>query len=101
MDTAQHAGNILEAWRFRDLSRFNAALDEAFRACMGGIPVSRLEAEREEILQSVVEHLRGTTVPSNWKTSQAARRSRCCTISAQAATKKKILIRSQKILQEL
>jgi hypothetical protein len=59
MDTAQHAGNILEAWRFRDLSRFNAALHEAFRACMGGIPVSRLEAEREEILQSVVEHLRG------------------------------------------
>lgn len=58
MDTAQHAGNILEAWRFRDLSKLNAALDEALLACAACISVSRLEAEREEMLQSVAEHLR-------------------------------------------
>lgn len=58
MDTAQHAGNILEAWRFRDLSKFNAALDGASQASSGSVSVSLLEAEREEMLQSIVEHLR-------------------------------------------
>lgn len=58
MDTAQHAGNILKAWRFRDLSKFNAALDGASQACSGSVPVSLLEAEREEMLQSIIEHLR-------------------------------------------
>jgi hypothetical protein len=67
MDTAQHAGNILEAWRFRDLSKFNAALDGASQTCSGGVSVSLLEAEREEMLQSIVEHLRRYDIPQQFE----------------------------------
>lgn len=67
MDTAQHAGNILEAWRLRDVSKFNAALDGASRACSGSFSVSSLEAEREEMLQSIVEHVRRCDGPRQFE----------------------------------
>jgi hypothetical protein len=63
MNTAQHAGIILKAWEFRNLSKFNAALDQAVFACNTSFSASRLEAEREEMLQSVVEDLQKRNDP--------------------------------------
>ena len=59
MNIAQHASNILEAWKVRDTSGLGAALETASASCQRAPSVSRLENEREEMLQSIVEHLRG------------------------------------------
>ncbi len=58
MNAAQHASQILQAWKFRDVSNFETALDSAFASCAAPRPHSHLESEREEVLQSIVEHLR-------------------------------------------
>jgi hypothetical protein len=63
MNTSQHAGNILKAWKFKNLSNFNAALDQALVASRTGFSASPLEAEREEILRSVVEHIQEGNSP--------------------------------------
>jgi hypothetical protein len=63
MNTSQHAGNILEAWRFKDLSNFNAVLDQALAACKAGFCPTSLEAEREEVLGSIVEHIQKRNNP--------------------------------------
>ncbi len=57
MSIAQHAEKILEAWEIENLSDFNAALDEALVACSAHSPASPLEAEREEMLESIIEHI--------------------------------------------
>lgn len=59
MNIAQHASNILEAWKVRDTSGLGAALETASASCKAAPSVSRLENEKEEMLQSIVEHLRG------------------------------------------
>jgi hypothetical protein len=58
MNTAQLASNILQAWRYQDRSRLGTALDSASNSCTGTRAGSNLEIEREEMLQSIVEHLR-------------------------------------------
>ncbi len=58
MNAAQCAGQILQAWKLRDVSNFETALDSASASCTASRPLSDLESEREELLQSVVEHLR-------------------------------------------
>jgi hypothetical protein len=63
MNTSQHADNILEAWKFKNLSNFNAALDHALVACKAGVSASPLETEREEILRSVVEYIQERNSP--------------------------------------
>jgi hypothetical protein len=63
MSTAQHAENILEAWKDKNLSNFTAALDEALAVCGTTLPPSRLEAERAEMLQSIVENLQKRNDP--------------------------------------
>ncbi len=58
MNSAEHAGEILQAWRFHDRSGFTTALDSAFVSCTAVRSISRFESECREVLQSVVEHLR-------------------------------------------
>ena len=59
MNSAQHASNILEAWRYMDRSGLGTALDRAAASFGGTQSISRFESEREEMLQSIIEHLRG------------------------------------------
>ncbi len=58
MNTAQHAGKILEAWSFADRSSLDDALDGASVSCSSVRSISRFEFEKQEMLQSIVEHLR-------------------------------------------
>ncbi len=58
MNAAQHAGQILQAWKFRNVSHFETALNDAFSSCTPSASLSHLESERAEVLQSVIEHLR-------------------------------------------
>ncbi len=58
MTAAQHAGEILQAWQFREAASLETALDSALASCTASEPLSGLEAERAEVLQSIVAHLR-------------------------------------------
>jgi hypothetical protein len=58
MTIAQHATNILTAWKFDDPSGLGAALESASSAQSGQRPSSDLEHEQGEMLESIVEHLR-------------------------------------------
>ncbi len=58
MNAAQHASQILEAWRRKDRCNLESVLDRAFLSCTASRHVSRLENEREELLWSIVEHLK-------------------------------------------
>lgn len=62
MSTAQHAGRILEAWKRADPAAFQIEVEGALAACRTVRPVSALELEQRELLESVAEHLksRGT-----------------------------------------
>lgn len=75
MNIAQHATNILEAWKFQDRSSLGIALESASVSCKAAQAASRLESEREEMLQSIVEHLRlladGNQLPDPSKNSGA------------------------------
>ncbi len=62
MNTTQHAGHILEAWRYGDRPNFKTALNVALVACTAGRPTSPFESERQELLQSIVEHLRSCDI---------------------------------------
>ena len=57
METAQHAGQILQAWKTADRPRLVTALDSASQTCNTIRSLSRLEFEQQEILESVVQHL--------------------------------------------
>ncbi len=59
MNTARHASNILEAWRYRDDCGLGTALERAAASYTDSEAGSHFESEREEMLQSIVEHLRG------------------------------------------
>ena len=58
MNSTQHAGKILHAWKHSDRRDFETALDSALICCSAKREVSRLEFERREILESVVQHFR-------------------------------------------
>lgn len=58
MNAAQHAGQILQAWKFKHVSNFETALNRASASWPTSGPPSQLESERAEVLQSIVEHLR-------------------------------------------
>lgn len=59
MKTAQHAARILTAWNGADPLGFERELDSVLCASGGQTPVDLLEYERREVLNSVVERLRG------------------------------------------
>lgn len=65
MNAAHYAGKILEAWKAQDLSRFQTALNRASALCTSSRPLSHLEGERAEVLQSIVEHLRKISCDGN------------------------------------
>jgi hypothetical protein len=58
MSTAQHAGRILEAWKRADPAAFEVEVEGALVACRTARPVSALEFEQREVLESVAEQLR-------------------------------------------
>lgn len=58
MSTAQHAGRILAAWKRADAAAFEVELEGALVECRTGNPVSTLESEQRELLESVAERLR-------------------------------------------
>lgn len=58
MSTAQHAGRILEAWSHADPAAFANEVEDALIACKSSRPLSALEYEQRELLQSVAERFR-------------------------------------------
>ena len=68
MSAAQYAGRILEAWNHADYGQFEAELERAAARCRMDSPVSVLEDERTELLESVVGSLRGLrSEDGNWQ----------------------------------
>lgn len=65
MNAAHYAGKILEAWKAQDISKFQTALNRASVLCTSSRPLSHLESERAEVLQSIVEHLRKINCDGN------------------------------------
>ncbi|MGH9584112.1 MAG: hypothetical protein ACRD4O_14385 [Bryobacteraceae bacterium] len=55
MSTAQHAGRILDAWSRADAVAFENEVEGALAACRTGYPLSALEYEQRELLESVAE----------------------------------------------
>jgi len=58
MNVAQHAEQILAAWKRADAISFEAELNHAMHSCRPGTPANYLESEQREVLESVVERLR-------------------------------------------
>jgi hypothetical protein len=58
MNVAQHAEQILAAWKRADPARFEHELDDAMSCCQRAEPVNYFESEQREVLASVVERLR-------------------------------------------
>jgi hypothetical protein len=58
MNVAQHAEQILAAWKRADAISFEAELDHAMHSCQRANPANHLESEQREVLESVVERLR-------------------------------------------
>ncbi len=58
MNTAQHACNILQAWKQSDRPGLEIALNSASHSCTAATTISRLELEKQEVLESIVQHLR-------------------------------------------
>ena len=57
MDIAQHADQILQAWKVEDDPSMQAALHSALGSCSGVRTASLLDQERRQLLQTVAEHL--------------------------------------------
>jgi hypothetical protein len=58
MNVAQHAEQILAAWKRADAVSFEAELTHAMHSCQRATPANHLESEQREVLESVVERLR-------------------------------------------
>jgi hypothetical protein len=58
MNVAQHAEQILAAWKRADAASFEEKLDDAMLSCQRAEPVNYFESEQREVLVSVVERLR-------------------------------------------
>ena len=60
MTTApQHAERILEACQLANPNRLETELEKAWHACRTQVPASGLEWEQQELLETIVENLRG------------------------------------------
>jgi hypothetical protein len=57
MNVAQHAEQILAAWKRADATSFEHELNDAMRCCQHTDPVNYFESEKREVLASVVERL--------------------------------------------
>ena len=57
MNVAQHAEQILAAWKRADAVSFEQELNDALRCCQRGEPTNYFESEKREVLVSVVERL--------------------------------------------
>ena len=63
MTTApQHAERILEACQLANPHRFETELENAWHSCRTRVPSSGLEWEQQELLETIVENLRGMTI---------------------------------------
>jgi hypothetical protein len=58
MNVAQHAQQILAAWKRADAVSFEQELNYAMLSCQRATPANHLESENREVLESVVERLR-------------------------------------------
>ena len=58
MNVAQHAEQILAAWKRADPVSFAQELDDALCSCQRTEAANYLESEQREVLASVVERLR-------------------------------------------
>jgi hypothetical protein len=58
MNVAQHAQQILAAWKRADAVSFEEELNHAMRSCQRATPANHLESEQREVLESIVERLR-------------------------------------------
>lgn len=57
MNVAQHAEQILAAWKRADATSFEEKLNDAMRCCKHAEPANYFESEQREVLASVVERL--------------------------------------------
>ena len=57
MNVAQHAEQILAAWKRADATSFEEKLNDAMRCCQRAEPANYFESEQREVLASVVERL--------------------------------------------
>ncbi len=58
MNVAQHAEQILAAWKRADSESFEQELDNAMSSCLKATPAkNHLETEQREVLESVVARL--------------------------------------------
>jgi hypothetical protein len=57
MNVAQHAEQILAAWKRADPASFEQELNDAVRSCQRAEPANYFESEQREVLVSVVERL--------------------------------------------
>ena len=63
MTTAtQHAERILEACQLANPNRFETELENAWHSCRTRVPSSGLEWEQQELLETIVENLRGKSI---------------------------------------
>ncbi len=74
MNTAQHAGRILNAWKTADHAALADALTNAQRSCRGVRSVNRLENEKQEVLESVIRTLAGFRPAGNGACAIRSRR---------------------------
>ena len=63
MTTApQHAERILEACQLANPNRLETELENAWNSCRTRVPSSGLEWEQQELLETIVENLRGMSI---------------------------------------
>ena len=63
MTTApQHAERILQACQLANPNRFETELENAWNSCRTRVPASGLEGEQQELLETIVENLRGMSL---------------------------------------
>lgn len=73
MNVAQHADQILAAWKRADATSFEHELNDAMRSCQRAEPANYFESEQREVLVSVVERLR------QMRPQRTTSASDCCT----------------------
>lgn len=58
---AQYADRILEACQLANTNRLELELEDAWNCCRTHVPSSGLEWEQQELLETIVENLRGVS----------------------------------------
>jgi len=82
MNAAQHAEQILAAWKRADPVSFDRELSDALQSCQRAQTANYLENEQREVLASVVERLRLVRPPLSG--ASAARAEPCTAQSLHA-----------------